>query len=132
MSDFPYQNIPGLQITDMVCRNDGKACAILSGNVLVFELDASLLKNDTLHKLTSYLRVLGINTTFVIVWGYDSQGNYKPGYYAVLPLTYGVGANFEQTGINPPDNVAQGDIWYFAVYPAAFNKHLLKVVLETL
>ena len=132
MSTTPYKNIPQLAVTDYICRNDGRACALLSGTVLVFELDASLVRTASLTVLSNYLRILGVSAVYVIAWGYDAQGNYKPGYYNAIMLTWGVGNQIHTSNISVPSGVAAGDTWYFAMHMAPFNKSLLKAVLETL
>lgn len=132
MSTAQYKNIPNLQVADYVCRNDGNACALLSGTLLVFELDASLVKPDPLARLTYYLRVSGMSTVFIIAWGYDARGNYKPGYYNIVQLVTGVGTHYNMLSIPLPPNVAEGDTWYLAVHMGPWNKPLLKAVLETL
>lgn len=132
MSTASYKNIPQLSVTDYVCRNDGRACALLSGNVLIFEMDASLVSTSRLDKLSRYLRTLGMTAAYIIAWGYDSLGNYKDGYHRSLMLTTSIGAHTELASIPMPTGVAPGDTWYFAVHMGPFNKSLLKVVLETL
>lgn len=132
MSAQPYKNIPNLQVADYACRDDGRACALLVGNMLVFELDAGLVEGGTLSKLSTYLRVMGANSVFVIAWGYDSAGRYKPGYHSAVQLSWGVNAQVQTGSIDAPSGVSQGDTWYFAVYPGPFNKQLLKAVLEAL
>lgn len=132
MSAQPYKNIPNLQVADYVCREDGKACALLVGNMVVFELDASMVKGDPLFKLATYLRVMGANSVFTVAWGYDSAGKYKPGYFKVTQLSISVNAHVQTANIDMPPNVAQGDTWYLAIYPGPFNKQLLKAVLEAL
>lgn len=132
MSTPPYKNVPGLTVADYVCRNDGRACALLSGNVLVFELDAELVAGGALGALSRYLRAAGMTVGYVIAWGYDAQGNYKPGYKGVIQLAVTAGAQTEIFDIPQPINAAAGDTWYFAVHMAPFNKPLLKVFLETL
>ena len=132
MSTAPYKNIPQLSVADYICRNDGRACALLSGNVLVFELNGDLVSDSRLTALSRYLRVLGMSTAYVIAWGYDYLGNYKEGYHSVVHLAVTIGAQAELTSLPVPPGVAPGDTWYFAVHMAPFNKPLLKVVLETL
>lgn len=132
MSAPPYKNRPNLAVTDYVCREDGRACALLSGSLLIFELDGSLVRSDQLTRLSTYFRILGVSAVYVIAWGYDSAGNYKPGYYNAINLAWGVGNQIHMTNIPPPSNVATGDTWYFAIHLGPFNKPLLKAVLETL
>lgn len=132
MSTTPYKNRAQLAITDYICRNDGKACALLSGSVLVFEMDGSLVTSGALARLSSYLRVSGMSTAYVIAWGYDNLGNYKPGYHSAVQLAVTVGSQTDLNSIPLPSNVATTDVWYFAINLGPFNKQLLKVVLETL
>lgn len=132
MSSTPYKNIPNLAVADYVCRNDGRACALLSGTVLVFELQDALVTAETMSKLSRYLRVAGMSAAHVAAWGYDSQGAYKPGYHNVVQLSAAAGSQVDSTDLPVPPGVAPGDTWYFAVHMAPFNRHLLKVFLETL